>query len=113
MTNTITLPKLNSNILVVTSLILICAMMFLTVLPALAWHCGWLKVLIDLVSKALSWAIDARDYLIDIGAPQWMIDAANAVVNYLWDRAMELRDAYDACLEEHDSGGCDTGGCDS
>ena len=87
--------------------------MFLTVLPALAWHCGLLKVLFDLAMEALSLAIDVRDWLRDIGSPQWMIDAADDVVNYLWDRAIELRDTYDACLEEHDSGGCDTGGCDS
>lgn len=108
MTNTITLPRKNSKILIVPSLILICAIMFLTVMPALAWHCGWLKVLLDLVMKALSSAIDLRDWLIDIGAPQWMIDAANDLVNYLWDRAKELRAAYDACLEEHESGGCDS-----
>ena len=113
MTDAIRLPRTNSKILVLTSFILICAIMFLTVMPALAWHCGWLEVLLNLVMKALSWAIDARDYLIDIGAPQWMIDAAEAVVHYLWDRVIDLRDAYEDCLAEHDSGGCDTGGCDS
>ena len=113
MTDAIRLPRTNSKILVVTSLILICAMMFLTVMPALAWHCGWLEVLLNLVMKALSWAIDARDYLIDIGAPQWMIDAANDVVNYLWERGRELRAAIDACEAEHNGGGCDTGGCDT
>ena len=113
MTDAIRLPRTNSKILVLTSFILICAIMFLTVMPALAWHCGWLEVLLNLVMKALSWAIDARDYLIDIGAPQWMIDAANDVVNYLWERGRELRAAIDACEAEHNGGGCDTGGCDS
>lgn len=113
MTNTITLPRNNSIFLVVTSLILICVMMFLTVLPALAWHSGWLKVALDIVSAVLLAAIEARDILIEIGAPQWLIDAANDLVNFLFDRLLELRAAYDASEAEHNGGGCDTGGCDS
>jgi hypothetical protein len=113
MTDAIRLPRTNSKILVLTSFILICAIMFLTVLPALAWHCGWIKLLYDLARVALSHAVDLWNWLRDIGAPQWMIDTAEAVVHYLWDRVIDLRDAYEDCLEEHDSGGCDTGGCDT
>ena len=83
MTNAITLPRINSNILVVTSLILICAMMFLTVLPALAWHCGLLKLALDVVIFLVNLAMDVVRWLMNIGAPQWMIDAALDVANYL------------------------------
>ena len=53
MTDAIRLPRTNSKILVLTSFILICAMMFLTVLPALAWHCGWIKIGIGQLAIAL------------------------------------------------------------
>ena len=113
MTNTITLPRINSNILVVTSFILICAMMFLTVLPALAWHCGLLKLALDVAIFLANLAMDVVRWLMDIGAPQWMIDVALAASNYLNGLMNDAWQAYQDCLAQHNGGGCDTGGCDT
>ncbi len=40
MMNTIRFPRINSNILVLTSFILICVMMLIAIHSALAWHCA-------------------------------------------------------------------------
>ena len=113
MTNTITLPRINSNLLAVMSFMLICVMMFFTVLPALAWHCGLLKLLLDAATYLANKAMDVVRWLMDIGAPQWMIDAALDFANYLNGIMNDRLQAYLDCLAEHNGGGCDTGGCDS
>ena len=79
----------------------------------MAWHCELLRLALDLAREALSLAIDFLEWLKDIGAPQWMIDAAESIVNNLVDLVVHLLEAYSNCLGEHDSGGCDTGGCDT
>ena len=44
----------------------------------------------------------------DIGAPQWMIDAALDVANYLNGLMNDAWQAYQDCLAEHNGGGCGT-----
>ncbi len=126
MMNTIRLPGINSNILALTSLILIFAMMFLTVQPALAEHdCDDEKAEMDrtrllyeiayiayfLAEQALElakatgidWLIEeAKDILRD--AAQFLVDATVD-----WQNA---RDAYIKCRQtKHASAGCDSGLC--
>ena len=126
MTNAITLPRINSNILAVTSLILICVMMFLTVHPALAWHdCDDEKAAMD--AARLVYEIAYVAYFVAlallelaklIGIERLIELAEEAVRNaarfYLnatvdWQNA---RDAYIKCRKtKHASGGCESGGC--
>ena len=83
-------------------------MIFLTVLPALAWHCGLLKLLLDLAIDAANAAMDVVWWLMEIGAPQWMIDAALDFANYLNGLMNDAHQAYQDCLAGHNGGGCDS-----
>ncbi len=78
-----------------------------------AWHCGLLKLALDVVIFLVNLAMDVVRWLMDIGAPQWMIDVALAAANYLNGLMNDAWQAYQDCLAQHNGGGCDTGGCDT
>ena len=117
----IQVPKVNSNLLSVASLILLLTMAFLT-FSVIADHCGELKKKLDAAGKELKdalWAHLAAEVALYIsillGTPGAVARAKKAL-DEAADRVEEARRrytsilvAYQACLEEHNqSGGCDS-----
>ena len=132
MTNTIRLPKLNSNILALTSFILICAMTFLTVKPALAQSddideshpCYEVFIEAQQAVAAAKLAVAAGRFARDLRdaaeselarkLAQKALDFAIAAAERFAERAIELSEELDECLEGKwilVSGSCESGGC--
>ena len=123
MTNTITLPRINSNLLSVTSFILICVMLFLTVQPSLAqqdtsYHhefhpCYDIYVNLSLAIVAAQVALAAarmarhlRDAAAESGnelaeeVAQAALELAIEVAKTFAERAVELLEDLEDCNED-------------
>ena len=127
MTNTLTwnIKPINTNLLSVISLVVLCMMVFVTI-NAFAFHCGDLEKsqnaaklaadaaiwLLEQAGKALNLAhATENDFLINIA--QEAFDAAKAIADAALAYRAERVKAYLNCLKSHnnmaDSGSCDSG----
>ena len=126
MTNTIRLPGINSNILALISFILIFAMMFLTVHPALAEHdCDDEKAAMDAarllyeIAYIVHYLAELALELAEATGIDWLIEQAEEALQEAAEFLVEAtvdwqnaRDAYRECRKtKHASAGCESGGC--
>ena len=123
--NPIRLPKLNTNLLSVISLIVLCMIVFVTT-NTVAEACEELaaavvlaKTAVDVALAAVDVALELRQAAVDTGI-QVLIDIANAAVELALEVASaaadwhsDLVDALIDCLNNNqmDSGSCDSGSC--
>ncbi|MDE0313264.1 MAG: hypothetical protein OXM61_00050 [Candidatus Poribacteria bacterium] len=135
MTNRIRLPKLNSNILALTSFILICMMMFIAIQLAFAWHCESERATMKTANDAVDLA-DGLHQLAKIAlekaeesgnesliklAKKAVNLAARAYVNAVTNWAAAKKALTDCLKKPHPprppiimaSEGCVSGGCNS
>ncbi|MCG9129083.1 hypothetical protein JT359_15955 [Candidatus Poribacteria bacterium] len=124
MTNTITLTRINSNLLAVTSFILICVMLFLTVQPALAQQDAFyqhefhpcngiynsLQLAIaasELALAAVRMALKLRDAAAESGSElalkvaQKALELALEVSETCAELAVELLEDLEDCIEDY------------
>lgn len=132
MTNTLTwnikpiqLPKLNTNLLSMISLIVLCMMFFVTI-NTIAEACDDLEANVELAGIALDLAAGAVTLAMlgvlaaEATGIQWVIDAAIANLDFWVNVGIAAENYYNDCVEElndclnaprADSGGCDSGSC--